>query len=652
MRAKHRRSHYRLILALGIALPSIIGLLVVQARAFANEAPNVQSVLQTNNPPTGSATLPQAAIPPLSDTQTSTPDVSLPTSASIFPASLYAFIQAPSGTVPQPYVILTAFSSLPRSVSVTIRGFVNSQEFICAQPPCAIALETSSRLVFAAYSDSGASSETVIASVSVTKVTDGYLVTIDSVSQFTLFNNACSLAWGVSDEQSVTWDDFVQFPYELHTKKTLHYLATQLLLTGIVDASTCPAGGLSLGLSWPTACGLERATPKMIEWQNQFDDHIWLASRDQGIPPKILKTLIEIESQFWPGNSRFFLDEYGLGQTNQLGVDVLLRKDPTLYQTVCPSVLSDCARPYVSLDGLQQAMIRGAVMNMMNASCPDCENGLDLNKAKESVGLLARLLKANCQQVDYILSIAKKPDPDADAATATAAAELREKLQKVIREGEPAEATAAVATLVAGIGVGTESTSYEDLWRFTFLSYHSGLSCFQQAVAATVKADESITWKNVEDRLKCRGGKDYVNGFMANLASFDLYLYQPSEVSTVLSAPTIIPTRTAFATPTPFVSTATVRVQVFIDRNGNRSPDEGEWVDAMTVLLETSTNQQITQRTQNGTTIFDMSGYTPGIGINVSLPGLYRNERFELPQQGEVTVIFMFEAPPVPTSIP
>ena len=122
--------------------------------------------------------------------------------------------------------------------------------------------------------------------------------------------------------------------------------------------------------------------------------------------------------------------------------------------------------------------------------------------------------------------------------------------------------------------------------------------------------------------------------------------------STVIVAPTIIPTRTLVPSPTPFVSTATVRVEVFIDRNGNGSPDEGEWIDAMSVLLETSTNEQITQRTQNGVTVFDMSGYTPGIGINVSLPGLYRNERFELPQQGEVNVTFMFEAPPLPTTIP
>jgi hypothetical protein len=47
-----------------------------------------------------------------------------------------------------------------------------------------------------------------------------------------------------------------------------------------------------------------------------------------------------------------------------------------------------------------------------------------------------------------------------------------------------------------------------------------------------------------------------------------------------------------------------------------------------------------------------MSGYTPGIGINVSLPGLYRNEGFELPQQGVVPVTFRFEQPQLPTTIP
>jgi hypothetical protein len=629
MQVRNRHSHFRIILALGIALPSFIGILAVQAEAITTESSKINSALQTDRASTATATLRQTPSPILSQTSTSLPEISLPTSSSVLPTSLYAFIQAPSGPVPRPFVILTAFSSLPRSISVVIRGFINAQEFICTQSPCAINLESSSRLVFAAYAESGESSETVIASVSVTQTSEGFLVTIDSVSQFTTFSNSCSLAWGVSDRQNATWDDFVQFPHELNTRKTLHYLATQLLITGIVDASDCPAGGLSIGLNWPTACGLERATEEMIEFQNQYDEQIWLASRAQGIPPKILKTLIEIESQFWPGNSRFYLDEYGLGQISQLGVDVLLRKDPTLYQSVCPSVLSSCTTPYLSLPPEQQAMIRGAVLSLMDASCATCDYGLDFNKAKESVAIIARLLKANCQQVDYILSLpVKDPDEDADAATATA----------------------AVATLAAGGDPG--GTSYEDLWRFTFLSYHSGLSCFQEAVIATKKDKQPVTWENLVERINCRGGRDYVDGFMGNLLSFDLYLYRPADVATVLAAPTIIPTRTPFSTPTPFVSTATISVEVFMDRNGNGVPDEGEGIDAMTVLVQTSTNEQISQRTQNGVVIFDMSGYRPGTGITVSLPGLYRSETFELPQEGEVRVTFRFEAPPLPTIIP
>ena len=89
-----------------------------------------------------------------------------------------------------------------------------------------------------------------------------------------------------------------------------------------------------------------------------------------------------------------------------------------------------------------------------------------------------------------------------------------------------------------------------------------------------------------------------------------------------------------------------------MDRNGNGAPDDGEWIDAMTVLLTTSSNEQITQRTQNGIAVFDMSGFTPGIGINVSLPGLYRSESLVLPEQGEVTVTFIFEQPALPTSLP
>ena len=622
MRAKKRQSFLAILLILGIGIPGFIGIFAVQVKAVADQSGLAQQAATATPSPTFTQQPPSA----LSSTSTSLPLSGISTPSG--PATLYAYIQAPSGPLSAPYVILKAFSSRPHGESITMRGFINNSEFICPSSSCVMYLQTNSRFNFRAYSDDGAVSSEVIASVSVRQGQTGYSVTIDSVNQFTTFRNACANIWGVFDDEGVSWDDFVQSPADLNTKKTLHTLATQLLLNGIVDASSCPAGGLSLGLNWPTACGLEKAQSKMLEWQNQYDEYIWLASRDNGFPPKILKTLIEIESQFWPGNSRFYVDEYGLGQINQLGVDVLLRQDPTLYNQVCPGVLADCAHPYVSLDPAQQAMIRGAVVKLFDATCVDCANGLDLDKAKQSIPLLAQVLVANCQIVDTILNTSVEIDEDVVAATSTAVA----------------------ATVEAG---GEDPfNQYEDLWRYTLLTYHSGSSCFQRAVIAVEKDNLTVNWENVSQKLKCKGGEDYVDGFMETLKAFDFYRYQITDADVAIPAPTLVPTVTLAPTSTPYISTATVKVQVFMDRNGNGTPDEGEWIDAMSVLLTTSTNQQITQRTVNGITVFDMTGYTPGISVTVSLPGLYRSQTFTLPEQGETVVTFMFEQPVLPTSLP
>ena len=597
----------------------MVGIFVVQAQNADREPVFFNSAFQNGSTP--SPTLTATPLPSL------TP-AGLPVNGLVSPVDIFAFIQAPNGYVERPYVILTAFASIARSESAVIRGFVDSTEFICADTPCAVYLDRgSARIIFRAYTSTGESSEEVISSVSVTNDAQGYLVNIDSVSQFESFVDSCSLVWGVRDEENASWDSFVQFPYQINTKKTLHTLARNLILNGIVDTSTCPAGGLSVGLDWPTTCGLEASASTMIEWQNQFDDYIWLAGKEQGIPPKILKTLIEVESQFWPGNSRFYLDEIGLGQINQLGVDVLLRQDPSLYQDVCSTVLSDCTLPYVSLDPTQQALIRGAVVKSVDATCPTCENGLDLGVAKDSISLISRLLKANCQKVDDILNVPYKPDPDADAATATA----------------------AVATVAAG-GSGP-GADYEDYWRFTLLAYHSGISCFQNAVNNTRKAGLEVNWENLETQLDCKSGADYVNGVMDNLFAFDFYLYQAVDKDRNLTESTIVATRTPVPTPTAYVSSAVVKVQAYTDINGNGVPDESEWINGMSVELMVSSDT-LSKRTENGVALFDMSGYRPGLDVTIQLPGLYRTEYVVLPETGEVVVTFKFDQPTLPTQLP
>jgi len=621
MHRKRRQSLYLILLILGLGLPGLLGIFAVEAQVADGHSDFLLKAFQGGS--TSTPTSMPTGTPFPSQTPTGLPPISLASAGKV-----YAFIQSPTGYVESPFVILTAFGSVARGEAVILRGYLDSKEFICTDVPCAVHLEGNARVIFRAFTSSGISSEEIIASVSVANDTQGYLVTIDSVSQYTSYVDSCALAWGVNDEENARWDSFVQFPYQINTKRTLHTLVRNLILNGVVDASSCEYGGLSVGLDWPTACGLETATDTMIEWQNQFDGYIWLASKDQGIPPKVLKSLIQIESQFWPGNSRFYLDEFGLGQINQLGVDVLLRKDPSVYQKVCPGVLSDCSTPYLSLDSSQQALIRGALVQSVDATCPTCQYGLDLDVAKDSISIIAGLLRANCQQVDDILDTPYKPDPDADAATATA----------------------VVATVAAG-GKRPGAT-YEDYWRFTFLSYHSGISCFQTAVNDTRKAGLPVTWENLVTQLKCKGGSDYVDGVFDNLYSFDNYLYQASDTNRIPVAPTIVPTRTPVPTPTVYISNATIKVQVYVDRNGNGSPDADEWIDGMSVLVATTSNEELTMRTENGVALFDMTGFRPGLGIDVSLPGLYRSENFELPQFGEVVIVFKFDQPTLPTIIP
>ena len=600
-----------------------MGIFAVQARAVEDQTARVQAAIQSESA-TPTSTL--ANTPALFSTATG----STPTEFSLISApshiDIYAFIQAPTRQVLRPYVKLIAFASLVRKGLVQIRGFINSDQFVCPDAPCIVYLKSDSRLVFRAYAETGEVSDEIIASVSITQGTSGYHVTLDTVSQYTKFADACSRIWGKRDENNVTWDDFAQFPYQLNTNKTLHTLAVKLILSGRVDVSSCPTGGLSLGLNWPTACGLDKATNLMIAWQNQFDEYIWLASRDHGVPPKIMKSLIEYESQFWPGNSRFYIDEIGLGQVNQLGVDVLLRQDPTYYQKVCNGI-SDCTTPYISLSPNLQAKIRGAVMTLMNASCADCEYGVNLDTAKQSVDLVSSLVLANCQQVDKILKQPYKIDKTPAAATATA----------------------AVATLRSGGQVGP---SFEDMWRFTLLAYHSGIVCFQQAVDSTRQNGEDMTWQYLRENLNCKGARDYVDGLMNNLQTFDNYLYDGDVLLENYPNPTLVPTNTPIPSPTAYISTAKIIVKVYIDKNGNNVPDDGEWIDAMTVQVLVSNSQKITQRTQNGIATFDMNGYTPDSAIEVSLPGLYRSEVFKLPIQGERTVIFKFDQPALPTILP
>ena len=262
-----------------------------------------------------------------------------------------AFITAPVGVVPQPYVILTSYGATEEDPVKEIQGKLGLVDFSCPGAKCLLSVEFDNTLAIRAITQAGLASQEVRATVRVNRLEDGFEVSVESLNPAVLFTDYCAGVWEQSGVQSPNWGVFPQSPTELATNKEFHYLASQLIANGVVDASDCPGGGLSQ--TGPNSCGLDRAAEAMLVWQNQYDYNIWLAGRDQEIPPILLKTLIERESQFWPMSQRFFLDEYGLTQVNELGTDVALRWDIDLYLNICSQTLFDCPGSYYRLEPFQ-----------------------------------------------------------------------------------------------------------------------------------------------------------------------------------------------------------------------------------------------------------------------------------------------------------
>jgi hypothetical protein len=593
-----------------VAVLVLLNLLIpVACSPFNNGSPAITpsvSVVPSND--TEIITIEQTStVSPPAVVSSPTVPVDIPPATLLPPSDLYVFIQAPEGPVEAPFVTLLAFQSVP-DVSIEIKGTLDARGFICEGSPCSVPVPTSSVIIFRASSSTGATSDEIYATVRVELRTDGYYVFLDTLSQFSPFSDSCLRFWRFQNDTNPAWADFVQFPYQINTDKTLHYLVTRLILNGVVDVNGCPAGGLSIGLDWPTGCGLERARDTMTAWQNQYDEYIWLASKDYGIPPKILKTLIEVESQFWPGNERYYLDEIGLGQLNQLGVDVLLRRNPTLYQQVCSAVLDDCAMPYSLMSPQNQAMIRGAYVNSFSSLCPGCQYGLDLNKAKQSIPFIAQVLHANCETVKVITDSRRESDYIEDM-----------------------------------------EDPYSSFWRFTLLAYHSGVSCFEQAIKGTPNG-LSLDWENVAENIECAGGRDYVDGVWGNLLSFDQYLYSSTRREIGQVTPVFAATPTPF--PTAVRSSAQTVVQAFLDSNQNGIADEGEGLENITVLLQSVDGTEVSGITENGQVTLPLAEFQIDSEVTVSLPGYFRTQKIIVPAQGMVSVMFIFSQPTLPTVIP
>jgi hypothetical protein len=289
---------------------------------------------------------------------------------------------------------------------------------------------------------------------------------------------------------------------ELTTTISYYYLAGSLIERGLVDVSTCMDGGLS-GYGIASKCGLEKAMPQVMTWQNQFDGEILRIATETGVPAQLMKNIFGRESQFWPGIFKT-LEEAGLGQMTEGGADTVLLWNPEFFGQFCPLVYKTdvCQVGFGNLSEDQQNTLRGALVQKVNAACPNCPTGIDLSQANFSISVFSRALLANCEQVGQIML----------NHTGTFAG---------------------------------QTTSYEDLWKFTLTNYNAGPGCLADAISDAMNVGDPLDWEHVKLYLKpaCQGAIDYVSDITSgiqvapNLSELTIQTDTPKATPTVTPQP-------------------------------------------------------------------------------------------------------------------
>ena len=236
---------------------------------------------------------------------------------------------------------------------------------------------------------------------------------------------------------------------QLHTEENYFFLAGQLILNKIVDASSCPSGGLALN-NYANACGMATAKPKVVIIQNMLNEPILQAWRDTGVPPVLLKQLIRTESQFWP--SQYGTIHFGFGHMTNIGIQNVLDWNRSLYIKFCPaSSGANCA----TKEGIAYQILSSLV-----TICPTCENGIDPDAASRSVDVLAQALLGYCYQTEQLVYNATGWNP-------------------------------------------TLAVDYATIWKLTLMNYNAGPQCTYDAIAEAFKDTEGpIRWPDIVANTK------------------------------------------------------------------------------------------------------------------------------------------------------
>jgi hypothetical protein len=384
----------------------------------------------------------------------------------------------------KPTLVISGQEPLPNETITRIEGTYGGQSFSCDQTDvCKFRVpETGDEgveLTFWAYSSYGDSSLVYDAQIRVKQVDEGdpdqlywYVDVLSSQWQGEV-SATCAETWGVFPPVggAPEWLSTPTQSEDLSSDIPYTYLAANLILQGVVDASSCQDGGLAPG-NVVNQCGLEKSRDAVREWQNQFDGLILATAMETSVPAFLLKNLFARESQFWPGIFQAAAD-IGFGQLTENGADTTLFWNRSFFNQFCPLVTDSetCGLGYANMDEEQQVALRRALVGSVNASCEECPLGLDLTQADFSIDVFAHSMIANCEQ------------------------------------------TAQVIYNYTG-STTDQAASYEDLWKFTLVNYNAGGGCLAEGVSGANGANGlPLTWETVSPHLigACSGAVDYVN---------------------------------------------------------------------------------------------------------------------------------------------
>lgn len=421
-----------------------------------------------------------------------------------------------------PTLVLRGEEPLPNESIISINGVINGRAFSCGGSTCTVPVQPTGMqgadLVFWADSTFGDSSQHFQAKIRAVPwgdfmdpeggAPDPQLWYVDILSDQWRGGTpaSCADSWQVFPAVGgpPQWLSSPQHAPLQETGASYYYLAAMLIRNGAVDANSCPNGGLETDTTANT-CGQQAARKEVTIWQNMFNQQIMSVSTETGVPAQLMKNIFGRESQFWPGIYKTY-QEAGLGHLTENGADTALLWNPKFFAQFCPLVLSNetCSHGFNDLSKDHQNMLRGALVQKVNASCAGCTTGVDLTQANFSVKIFAETLLGNCEQTGQIIYNTTRRSPGA-------------------------------------------VSSYVDLWKFTLINYTAGAGCLANAVGEAWGRGDSLDWQHVSHYLEpaCAPARQYVE-----------------EISTIINpVPTLVPTSAGTITPGPS-PTPTFNLQV------------------------------------------------------------------------------------------